>query len=141
MKKFVISTMVILMSVSSFAQTASKIDTGKALTALFGVAATVKMVGNVSPGITLEDVLAPLKNDLGNSIATGIALGDNGGVEKQLSSYSMQCVELGNSHANCTLQMNRAKSMIGTTVMFEVGVAEDGSVQVTRPDVSVENDA
>ena len=140
MKKFIISTMVVLVSVSSFAQSAMAVDTSKALEALFRAAPTTAMVGNVDKNMTLEQMLAPLKNDLSNFIATGMTLGDDGDLKPELSMASMSCKPMGSPYGTCELQMNRAQTNEGTTITFQVVIAKDGSMALSSNVVDVESD-
>ncbi|MBC7466827.1 MAG: hypothetical protein H7256_12620 [Bdellovibrio sp.] len=136
MKKFLISTMVVLMSVAASAQ-AKQISTDKALEALFKAAPTT-MADYQDSKISLETLLSPLKNDLADFIATGMSLGDDGGGSKSLRYAALNCESLNASAATCLLAMDRTDN-IGTTINFQLSIAQDGSMAVVGP-VTAESD-
>lgn len=129
MKKFLISSIVVLMSVAASAQ-AKQINTDKVLEALLAAPASASAV-NVDSGesISLASIMAPLKSDLANGIATGVSLGDDGGTKKRLQYVSLECSAVTDTLANCTLAMNGVNND-GAVLKFDVNTSADGSMKL-----------
>jgi hypothetical protein len=119
MKKYLLSSLIVVSSVMAFASADQVLETNrakeKALSLILKSSSQMKVRGDVSQCESLSKILDPVQEALMGGLIDGISMGQRHKTETNIKKVTVQCKQVVAEYANCTLTIDY--KLLGSTAI------------------------